>query len=513
MNARTFFAGCGFGIALTLAYTWELLSPAHIDGIYLRALPVSTVAGGAAIDLAAIFLLAWALLAWALRRDSDLRSPLWVLLFALVPAILLRTALTLAELPTRIPSTLLLALFLLAPGLLLWRFAPEVWHRLTTFFLWTFTCLGLSILWVMPQLLSATFRAQPTESLVSGRTPVAAASAATPVQPRIVWVLFDELSYDQTFDHRQPGLALAAFDQLRSESFTFSAVNPAGYYTDQIVPALLRGRPVAGIRSTLDGLLQLRESSSARWQSFEPASTLFADARTLGWSTAIAGWFNPYCRLFGQIVDSCLWVPETHLFPGHMSTANSVWQNALAPLFTKFHSKAELSLPAEHRAAYPILLDRSLALVADPSFRFLFLHLPVPHPPAIYSRSNGRLQTGGSYLDNLALADRTLGELRAAIRRSPEANSTILIVSSDHSMRVPKWRGGLYWTQEDERTFGSRFDPRPVLAVHFPGQSSPAAFDRPFDELRTHNLIEELLNGHIGSSATLQAWLDENPLN
>ena len=70
---------------------------------------------------------------------------------------------------------------------------------------------------------------------------------------RIVWLLFDELSYDQTFDHRFPGLAMPAFDEFKSKSVVFSNLKPAGYYTDRVIPAFFLGKPVDNIRSGLDG--------------------------------------------------------------------------------------------------------------------------------------------------------------------------------------------------------------------------------------------------------------------
>ena len=68
-----------------------------------------------------------------------------------------------------------------------------------------------------------------------------------------MWLLFDELSFDQTFEHRFPGLALPAFDSLKSKSVVFSNVKPAGYYTDRVIPSYLLGVQVNNIRSSLDG--------------------------------------------------------------------------------------------------------------------------------------------------------------------------------------------------------------------------------------------------------------------
>jgi Sulfatase len=507
VNARRLLEGCGIGIALTLPYLWQQLAPAHVEGLYLRALPVPTVAAGAAIDVVVAALLAWGFLSILDRLDPAGTSPAWMLLTAIVPAVLLHSIVSLAELNLRLPSTTVLAALLLAPALLAMLFFPAGYRHLVVAVRWMYLCAGTSMLWVLPQLASLSMHRVPADAAAFDHRAQAADPAATP-QPRIVWILLDELSYDQTFAHRQPGLALPAFDALRAESVSFSDVQPAGYYTYNILPALLRGRPVAAIRSSLNGDLSLRESGGAPWQRFDAQATLFADAQRLGWSTAIAGWFNPYCRLFAHTVDVCYWTPETNLFPGHMNAALSAWENALAPLDAKLRGSAEPNLHDEHRTAYAQLMEHALLDLADPRLRFLFFHLPIPHPPGIYNRATGAMRDGGSYLDNLELADRTLQILNAAIARSPAAAETIVIVSSDHSLRVPKWRGGMYWTNEDERVFGDQFDTRPVLLIHFPGKQSAETLAAPFPELRTHAIIETMLAGRMHTPQDFNAWLN-----
>ena len=53
-------------------------------------------------------------------------------------------------------------------------------------------------------------------------------------------------------------------------------------------------------------------------------------------------------------------------------------------------------------------------LITDEQIQFVFIYLALPHPPGVYDRHTQRIRNGGSYLDNLALADRYLGELLAS---------------------------------------------------------------------------------------------------
>jgi hypothetical protein len=63
------------------------------------------------------------------------------------------------------------------------------------------------------------------------------------------------------------------------------------------------------------------------------------------------------------------------------------------------------------------------ALIRDEQIGFVFIHLAVPHPPGVYDRRMQQVR-GGSYLDNLALADVDLGSLLQAIASTRSAANT-----------------------------------------------------------------------------------------
>ena len=58
---------------------------------------------------------------------------------------------------------------------------------------------------------------------------------------RILWIVLDELSYRQIYEHRYPGLKLPAFDRLAAVSTVFTRTVPAGYFTDIVLPSLMTG--------------------------------------------------------------------------------------------------------------------------------------------------------------------------------------------------------------------------------------------------------------------------------
>jgi hypothetical protein len=333
--------------------------------------------------------------------------------------------------------------------------------------------------------------------------PALVSGAKSPTGERIVWLLFDELSYDQTFEHRFPGLTLPAFDQFRSESVVFTNLKPAGYYTERAIPAFFLGKTIDNIRSKLNGEPLVKLNGGDRWQAFDAQATLFADAQRLGWTTGVVGWYNPYCRILSGTLNYCYWRMGDGQSDGALPD-HSAWQNAVAPLVEIVRGlKHEPGLAEKkHAEDQAAVMPQAKALIRDESIRFVFIHLPVPHPPSIYNRAHRK--ASGSYIDSLALADQSLAELMTTLRGTASVAATTVIICSDHSWRVPMWRS-TYWTKEDETASQGRFDTRPVLMIHFPGQQTERAVTAPFDQIRMHEIIQHLLRGEAPGFEPLQA--------
>jgi membrane-anchored protein YejM (alkaline phosphatase superfamily) len=128
---------------------------------------------------------------------------------------------------------------------------------------------------------------------------------------------------------------------------------------------------------------------------------------------------------------------------------------------------------------------------------FVFLHLPVPHSPNIWSRARGDFaqQCGSSYVDSLALADRELGSIVATLKSSPRWKDTTLIVEGDHSWRTYLWKDGIEWTQEDAEASRAGFDPRPAVIVHLAGQTQAKADAQPWSLLNVHTVLGQVIRG------------------
>lgn len=370
---------------------------------------------------------------------------------------------------------------------------------------------AFSALWIVPQLLYLALLRQPIQR--AALTPPSAPTHTSSNQ-RIVWILFDELSYDQTFDHPAPGILLPNLNRLRSVSVSFSKLKPVGYTTDRIIPSLFLGRSIDKFRNTMDGQLSYWDESQRRWLAYDPNATLFGLAQRSGWKSGVDGWYNPYCGILAPVLDACYREPGIVIIPMEeygASENKSALANAAAlpDEFLAALSHRKKIDKDEHIQAYRNIMAHTQALIGDNQLRFIFLHLPVPHPPGIYDRQRHMLRPGGDYLDNLVLADDTLGVLMREIDASPSASQTTVIVTSDHSWRIPIWRPGEDWTSEEERASGARFDDRPVLLVHFPDQKSNRDVHAALPQMLEHEMIAEMLQGHINNPEDLDAFISQ----
>lgn len=152
--------------------------------------------------------------------------------------------------------------------------------------------------------------------------------AASAIHRRVIWILFDELSYQQVFGQRYAGLQLANFDRLRQSSTLFTDAQPVGTATEIAVPSILLGQQVSGVRSTFSNRLEVAFGSGAM-HPFAAAATPFAVARRNGLTTAVAGWYNPYCGMLAPYLNQCYWTNE--LATPSVFAGEGFWRNLIDP--------------------------------------------------------------------------------------------------------------------------------------------------------------------------------------
>ncbi|HEY3175044.1 MAG TPA: sulfatase-like hydrolase/transferase [Candidatus Polarisedimenticolia bacterium] len=157
--------------------------------------------------------------------------------------------------------------------------------------------------------------------------------------------------------------------------------------------------------------------------------------------------------------------------------------------------------------------------IAFPSFPYewppaslILVHWPVPHLPHPVGLHNGSTsERNGDYREeyfaNLALSDRTLGELRRAMERAGLWERTVVLITSDHALRNEIWgdraRGAAM-------TAGGRPLPLVPFLLKLPGQDRPLEYSGSFNTVLSHELILALLRGELSSPESALRWLDQN---
>ncbi len=330
-------------------------------------------------------------------------------------------------------------------------------------------------------------------------------SSAPRQHARVVWIVFDELSYDQVFEHRARDLTLPNFDRLRAQSTLFTQTQPVGYHTVKIVPSLFTGKAIDGIRYNFHNRLWVRGESNHRWWPLDGSQTVFGDAVKAGWRTAAVGWYNPYCGVYGDAIQQCFWTNHD-MFDGLMAQRASLANNIYTPLKQvvremKSPSRADRDLCTfdvrQRNHTEVDLQQHAFDLLQTDQADLVFVHLAIPHSPNIWSRIDDDYTQfcDSSYLDNLALVDKVLGRIMSILTASPRWNDTTLIVQGDHGWRLDAWNWLPAWTPEDEAASRGVFDPRPALLIHEPGQMQPGTVDKPWPVLQVHSVVENTIHG------------------
>jgi hypothetical protein len=511
----------GFSILCCLPIIGPLISPAHLI-VYHSSGPVESIFVAALLDVIIVWLILTGLFLIA-QKLPRLLLRVWLVLIVMGPWAMLKIGARVQAwlLPHWVSRTLFFgsALCLLAI-VMCWRssFVPA-FQRIQSF---AATLLGFTAIFgaiTISQLLWCLWQARELNTPISvHHRLVETTGTDARSKPRVIWILLDELSYEQVYEHRFVGLDLPAFDNIAKQSTIFTDVVPAGILTENVVPSLMTGLPVDHIRSSADGArLSIHDPVLNHWHLFNQHETIFQDALNAGYSTAVTGWFNPYCRILPEVIDRCYWTSHQQTPTGSTGEA-SVTANAVAPLRISVESTLRVSSrrssrlnlddqEAEfHISDYRDLLEAGDERLKDSSSGFLFLHIPVPHPGGIYNRRTGRFALNeGSYIDNLALADRYLGHVYKLLKQRNEWDSSMILIMGDHSWRTQLlWAGSPMWTAEDQAaSYGGQFDDRPAYIVKMPQQKQPSRVETSFSAIRTRALLQRVLNGQIHSAEDL----------
>lgn len=368
----------------------------------------------------------------------------------------------------------------------------------------------------------SAYEPKPSLPLLHGR----AGSARVPA-PRLIWLLFDELDQRLAFNQRQPSVALPEIDRLRAESFAATHAFQTGGYTMVAIPSLLSGRIYTNADMADADSLMVRPEGSDREFDWRQEPNVFRRARELGVNAAVVGWHHPYCRVLGDSLVRCFDEPgdPSPALQRESDAAEdgllNTMRNQLGRLAINFYdifrpdadSVAEklkdASLQRRQQHQYFTIRDHAYRDAADRQIDFLYVHFPAPHLFAIYDRQRQDFTLSGktTYYDNLALVDRTVGELRRKLEETGLWDSTSILITSDHGLRRELWHGHMNWTPEFDRLLASGSSPVVPLILKLAGSHDGVVYDQSFSSVVEGDLALAVIKNEVTTPQQVSEWL------
>ena len=367
---------------------------------------------------------------------------------------------------------------------------------------------------------ATSFRSRPTLPLLK---PSLALSQST---PRLIWIIFDEFDQHIAFDARPKSVEMPELDRLRTESVVSDQAMATAIWTDEATPSLVIGRIMD---SKIEGAnrVLVRAADSPIWADLRDQPNVFQRARSAGVNAAVAGWHFPYCRVFGDQTARCLaaagGAPDTlrpeqyaaelgirrnvgFLFQlGWYSIMDAFYPSTFAreqAVFASFEQQRQLE-------QFNSIRRQALADAVDRRIGLLYLHFPIPHPYAIYDRQRRDFSLSGttSYLDNLALVDRFIGELRVTLEHANLWDSTSLLISGDHGLRSWLWQKRYNWTPEMDQLGIKGPSATVPFILKLAGRSEGAICSQSFSSVISGDLALAVLTGRVSTKDEALTWL------
>jgi len=347
--------------------------------------------------------------------------------------------------------------------------------------------------------------------------------------PRVLWMLFDSLDERMIFDARHPSLQLPELDRFRAHALWATTAFPPARFTAYSVPALLSGRLFQEASPAGPDQLLLTPRGGGPPVSWSAIPTIFFDVRKLGLDTRVTGWYHPYCRVFGQELVECsseLGVDSRDTQESYAASLGlgGAIRFALTQRYDDLRSALHLTngRPSDalaqsyaqkrHQEQFVAIRKRTLETLPRFSSGLYYVHWPIPHPPGIYNRRKGQLELdlNNTFLDNLALVDKTLGELRTAMEAQGTWEDTTIILTADHGYRPEVWKGTVGINQEMIDAMGNSKSLRVPVLVRFPHQAEMVRYSESFNNVLLHDLTLAVLRGEINTAEQASRWLDAN---
>ena len=147
--------------------------------------------------------------------------------------------------------------------------------------------------------------------------------------------------------------------------------------------------------------------------------------------------------------------------------------------------------------------------MVDPRLNLVFMHWNIPHPPGITGPQDGASKSSAStYVDNLRLLNQTVGEIRSTLEKAGLWDSSTILMSSDHPLRLKTWSV----EKIAPPSVGSISQASEVpFLLKMAGQRQGFAYSKPMQTVVTKDLLLAIMKGEIHQPGQVAEWLDSHP--
>jgi hypothetical protein len=288
------------------------------------------------------------------------------------------------------------------------------------------------------------------------------------------------------------------------------------------LPALITGNSISSARVVNPAKLLISFSDSSGELNWGDQPNLFSESRKLGRNTALVGWYHPYPRMIGDTLTRCVYedsndAPVKEVMLGQLNNVAltvPMLANTLQPTGGQLARIRPMLKegPQARLNMYLSTLEEAKKITTDNTFGVALIHWSVPHDPTIYDRKTASFNPvkGSSYIDNLALVDRTLGEIRRDMEAAGTWENSVILITADHPMRKATSKRLLRQLKKVDETLKIKLDTRVPFVLKLAGQKEGVVYDNQFNTVLTRDLFLALMRGDISTPESVLRWLDQN---
>src|SRR5262249_1425026 len=265
---------------------------------------------GLMLDVLLLASLFWALCAFARRRGQGPLLPLgrWAFLFAAYVALdgvrrQFYGHLTAPALTAVMGKTAFIALLVVASFLIVYTLARHS-RRVVSVARAVILILSPFALMTFSQAAWSLVKSRPANAAAKNKLTARAGNNMRPAT-RVLWVIFADVDYHSAFARRPSSVELPELDRLRAESVAAANAYPPAKWTMRSLPALITGRLVADAQPSSYNELALTFDGTGEPAPWSAQPNVFSRARAIGGSSAVVGWYHPYCRVIGADLTRC----------------------------------------------------------------------------------------------------------------------------------------------------------------------------------------------------------------